>query len=753
MAVPNFKPERKSQGNNPLNELQTRSLWDYLYIIRERWILALTVGLVVGLTVAYFRVKAPEIFQTTTTLSLEIRPERIIDDQPVVDTSMRSGPSAVVLQTYMQTMRSATFTNYVVESLTEDDRNRIQAPYRPEDPDEPPPSVHNIIRTNLRVGNLPDTFILAITMRHRDPAMAEFLANRIAQRFIQYNLERTVLGNDAALAFLQEQSQDLRRRVENAENALQEYRQRHQLVSLDESQNIVLQRLKTVSGRVQAARGDRINLASINQQINEVLENGDDILEISQVASFGSLPELKSRLDNLTAERASLEEKYLERHPRMIQNTTALRSTRELIDQNVSSAIATLRANLRTAQALEDELVTELRDAEKEILELDAIAIQYNVLRRTMENERRFFDQILVRQNQVLLSAQLESIPMRIVDEAGLPSTPVEPDIQKIVLQAVILGGIIFVMLPIGLEFLDNKLKNSFDVENFIGVQLLGLLPDVARIEEKERLHIVRKKDDDGPTESFRGLYSQLQLTSKVEFPKAFLITSTIPGEGKSFAASNLGESFAAHNHRTLLVDCDFRRPTLHKAHEMDNENGVLSWLESREDVPDDIYEGSSLDIHKVANNLYTLRSGGRTKSTTEWIDTPRFRELFVRLKKEFDVIIVDSPPVGIFPDALSLSSVAEETIYICRYGKVNRQEVKNYCKKLSTTTSTLLGLVINAMPAGKSSSYYYRDYGYYSRYAYQRYYQDRDDDSPGSKKSKKSKKAGAEDKGPKSPV
>lgn len=735
MAIPSFKPEMKGSGESSLGELPMRSLWDYLYIIKERWIIGVTVGLAIGLVVAYFRLDTPEIFETQTTLSLEIRPERIIDDQPVIDTSMRAGPSAVVLQTYMQTMRSATFIRYVVESFSEEDQRRIQAAYQPEDPEDAPPSVHGIIRSNLRVGNLPDTFILTISIRHRDPAMAELIANRVAQRFIQYNLERTVLGNDAALAFLQEQSQELRRRVENAENALQEYRQRHQLVSLEESQNIVLQRLKTVSSAVQSARADRIQLASINQQIEDKRQAGEELLELSPIASFGSIPHLTSRRDDLLADKDRLEERYLERHPRMVQNATALRSTQTLIDQNVQTAVATLRGNLRSAVALEEELVLELREAEREILELDEIAIQYNVLRRTMENERRFFDQILARQNQVLLSAQLESIPMRVVDPAFLPGAPVEPDVRKIIIQAVLLGGMIFVMLPIGLEFLDNKLKNAYDVENFVGVQMLGLLPDVARIEEKKRPHLVATIDDDGPTESFRGIYSQLQLTSEIEFPKAFLITSTIPGEGKSFVASNLAQSYAAHNHRTLLVDCDFRRPTLHKAHEMTNTQGVLAWLETREEVSAEVLGDPVLGIQEVSPNLYILRSGGRTKATTEWIDTPRFRELFRQIKKKFDAVIVDSPPVGIFPDALSLTAVAEETIYISRYNKVNRQEVKNFCKKLMATPSTLLGLIINAMPAGKSSSFYYRDYGYYSRYAYQRYYQDQDDDEPVSRK------------------
>ena len=229
---------------------------------------------------------------------------------------------------------------------------------------------------------------------------------------------------------------------------------------------------------------------------------------------------------------------------------------------------------------------------------------------------------------------------------------------------------------------------------------------------------------DDGLTESFRSMFSKIQMNSAAESPKTILITSAIPSEGKSLISANLAYSCANHGKRTILIDFDLRRPGLHKFCNIDNENGLLTMINHQGDESlEELAQKITVQIHP---NLMVLPSGGRTRAATELLESKEFDNVHRALKKISDIIIIDSPPIGLFPDSLAIARKAEEVLFVTRYGKVARRIVKNLIESIEETGAKVLGVVLNDLPQKKTPGYYYSGYygyGYFRYKYYNKYY------------------------------
>tara|TARA_A100001037_G_scaffold251299_1_gene234712 strand:- start:53 stop:970 length:918 start_codon:yes stop_codon:yes gene_type:complete len=295
-----------------------------------------------------------------------------------------------------------------------------------------------------------------------------------------------------------------------------------------------------------------------------------------------------------------------------------------------------------------------------------------------------------------------------------------EPDVRKIAVLTACMALLLFVGVPIGLDALDDKVKKSWDITQFLNVELLAQVGTL-KVPKNERMNIARKGLDHSVVESFRDLYSQIGMRSKVEYPKTILITSTIPEEGKSMLASNMASIFGRHGHKTLLMDLDLRRPTLHRGFGFSNKQGLVHHLKSNEKFMGPITKAPTLGIHELEPNVHLLCSGGHSKDATEMIVSLQFQSLLESLRSEYSLIILDTPPLGVFPDALLLAEKADEILYLIRHGRPKRSAVRNLLHKLRATQSHLLGVVVNDLPP-KKASYYYGQYGYYSYYTYKNY-------------------------------
>jgi len=702
----------------------------------EHWIGATLTAVAIAALTAVVLLRQPAVYATSATLLVERSNDRVVDIKQVVDDTVDSSLTDAAMLTHIQQIQSHTFLAQVIASLSPAQRARFLAPY-PElrEKDRAAPrdgslaqagELEKLIIKNLKVERNGHTLLITLTVRHRDPISSQLMANRLAEQYIVYLINRSGASNDSALTFLNSQAHELQRQLEDAERQLQVYREDNNLVLLDHDQSILSDRLKSMSQAATAAKMSREAIEARLQQVQSVLKGNDDgARQLAATPEFSALADVQKQIDELQAKRTVMADRYGKNHPLMVENAASIGALQRLRSQQVEGALAEFQAQRDKAVADEQRVDAELAAAEKESLRLDKLAVKDNELNRAVETVRESYSQILARLNQTTISSRLQNTNIKFVDHASLPDLPVEPNRIRVIFLAVMLGGLVFFGFPWAADALDKRVRSWSEIEDDLQVPLLAEVPSVAGLVPEQRAWIVARDLDDQAAESFRSLHSQLQILSRHSGPKTVLITSTIPAEGKSFVASNLAASFAAHGRRTLLVDADFRRPSLHTAFGLDNKRGILTWKGGAEAPPGEVSADPRLAITQLAPNFSLLRSGGVSRKMTEMMQGGAMLHLLKALQHEYDVIIIDAPPAGIFPDAEILSRLCDEVVYVARFKGANRSHIARVLERLVKGGVPLAGFVLNALPVNRFGPSYFSAQGY-SATKYGKYYAQR---------------------------
>jgi capsular exopolysaccharide synthesis family protein len=715
MSEASLKPSSAGTPPSGENITERRNLRDYLIILRERLWIALPLALIVALGFGYYKAREKPLYMSQATMQIE-KPERVVISQEVVDQSVTSDAD---LNTYLQILNSNKLRTKVIESFTPDEIKIIQRPYLIElKPGMPPPSIGAILGS-VSPKPVPRSFMIVITATHRDPEAAALVVNRYVHQFMQYLLDSVGGKNEDAVEYLRNRGDQLRKEAEAADQKLQDYMRQHHLVSLDGSVNIVSDRLKSVNAALQTSRLERLNIEEMVRQVDTFQKDARNLLEIGYISNHGTVPAIRNQLSELTRQQSILSERYLERHPKMIETANAITAAQDQLTRAIDLAIADLRASLEKARANEKNLEAEYAANEKEQMRLRDLAVDFKSLENQANVAKSNYAQILDRLSQATTSSKLEKIPVRPLDRGTAAGAPFSPNIGDIVRTSIGLGLFVFLAVAIGLSFIDDRIKSSWDVESFIGVPLLGIVPDLGHLKDDKKYSLVLKNSEAPGVESFLSVYSSIKIHSKLDFPKAILVTSTIPGEGKTLVSCNVAASFARHGRKTLLVDCDLRRPMLHRHYNQPNEAGIIAWYDKGASTENTTTNAAALGITKIGENLFLLCSGGRSKSPTQLLESPAFTKLIDQLKKSFDLVVMDSPPMGAVTDSLLIAERADEIVYVCRFGKALRKHIKLYIRALHNGKNEILGIVLNGLSTRRIE--YYSNYRYYR--SYKKYY------------------------------
>jgi capsular exopolysaccharide synthesis family protein len=696
---------------------ERRTLRDYYIILRERLWIALPLALIVALGFGYYQVRKTPVYSATAKMQFE-KPDTVVTTQGIVDSSVRSD---LDMNTYIQILDSRKLRSQVIASFTPDEQKILLRPAlkRLQPGQAAPTSTSDIGSVNAEPVH--GTYLINVNVVNEDPEAAALVANRYVEQFIQYLLDNASGKNEDAVVYLKARVEQLKHAAEDADHQLEAYMQKNNLVSLDKSVDLVTDRLRTVSTALTTAQLQLLEAENNLKQVEDFKRQGRDLLEISYIAQHGSIQALRTELAQAQQTQQILADRYLERHPKMIEIADRIRVTQSQLRQAVEGAIADLQTNLAAFRSHVQNLQTEFDDQEKEELRLKGLASSYTTLQTNAQVAKNYYMEILDRLNQTTTTKSLEKIPLRVLDRASVPDSPSSPNFSSTVRSSVLLGLVVFFTVAIGLSFVDDRIKSAWDVESFIGVNLLGIIPDLAEVPDENKYTLIanHRADSTTGTESFLGLYSAVKINSKLDFPKSMLITSTIPGEGKTLISCNLAGCFARHGKRTLLVDCDLRRPMLHRHFKQQNQLGLIAWFEHGAVLDDDVCTNPHLGITQMAENLFLLTSGGRSKSPTELLESPAFAELLERLKRAFDLVLVDSPPMGAVSDSLLIAERIDEVVYVCRFNRAFRKHIRLYIRALREGKNEILGIVLNGLSPRRIE--YYSNYRYYR--SYKKYY------------------------------
>ena len=746
-----FNELNRSPGTKQKSKI--RGVADFILIIRDRWLLALTLALPVALGFTYKESNVPEFYSSMASFRL-IPPPAILNLQKVDrDQQVQS-----LVSKHLDGLNSQELRVNVTQKLTENPEHKsiLLAPYLR---DGIPLGVASTINYNVSVsGPNEGRPRFTITSTSRSAKGAQVVADVVQSEYEKLHNSRKSQKVESVRNLLEVLLENRVSEENRISKEMSDFKREHQIPFLEDEKKITFSRKSQYQSEITRSNLEQIKIKTLLKQIinirvnidaqNDSLNSEDiendialikEFFEIDAIESFGNVPTLRKSLYDLEKQRRDFQETepgYLDRHPKMLQNARQVKEVKKYLTNEVQSAIEDLRDNLVELQNQEIEFSRVMLQVQLESRELSEIEEQLNNYHRELSVVRLSTDQIHKRLNDVKIEQALPSEqdePLHKENYASLPTAPFTPDKNAIRKKGMMIFFGLFFVIPIAFEFIDNRVKSPWDVDVFIGRDLIGGIPKISQVEETERPLIVGNDLDDGLTESFRSMYSKIQMNSHADYPKVILVTSAIPSEGKSLISANLAFSCANHGRKTILIDFDLRRPGLHKFCGVSNEKGLLTLINEAKHGFEKITASAKGALHPIHENLSVLPSGGKTRAATEMLESSGFDLVLNYLKEKADVIIVDSPPIGLFPDSLAIARKVEEVLFVTRYGKVSRKVAKSLIENIEETGANLLGVVLNDLPQKKTPGYYYSGYygyGYFRYKYYNKYYGKEKEDS-----------------------
>lgn len=689
-----------------------RTLKDFLLILRERiWYLIVTFFIIFTGTLLYTFNQTPLFTAVASVQVLREGPEAMPTRTQSYDPSdVRSMED---FNTQLKLLESQTMVRDVARRLKDDELRRFMAPYQDAIRLSGAWTPEQVIASNRNIVPVRMTLMIQVAYRHPDPEMAALVANLFADEFIKFNQRRGIVTATNAVEELKVRADQQRSRVEELEKQLSEYREAVGNISLSERENISNQELFAINSLV--TQNKSILDASEfrwNFLQSRIADGEGNLWDIPWIAEQPRINELLSKLSATQIQIATLAKRYREKHPTMIEATRNLEKTREELDDALASAVQKVRADYLNAQQNYQQAVERLTVKKRENMELSRIAVSYNSIERDLVEAENLYRALLSSTNMQMQRVGLIKPSADIIDEAMAPSQPSSPNIAKNLAMGFVGGIVAGLGLIFLVAFLDDRIKTAYDLETIVGLNLIGIIPRIKKLNSPEKAQAVASNSDKRVTEAFRAIHSTLKVNDLSKQAKIILTTSTVPSEGKSFVSTNLAMTYAMHGDKTVIIDADLRMPNIAKSLNLDANKGFLKHL----------LHGESLEANTFVDvypNLDVLPAGGRAQNPTQVLNMEAFPAMLNQLREKYDRIIIDTPPIGAVSDALTILPQADGMLYVVKFNTVKRKTAKANLKRLLESNVPIFGAVLNQISASVAS-YYYANY--YDK-SYQQYY------------------------------
>ncbi|MDB6027485.1 MAG: Capsular exopolysaccharide family, partial [Verrucomicrobiales bacterium] len=528
-----------------------------LQLLFEKWLTILTVSVMAAGVGAAFVFCVPEKYQAKAVLQVEQEEPRVLGTESVTAQDLRS-PEA--LNTIVQTVKNSSVLRRVVRTnnLALDPMFLLNSTAK--NPSEPRMigALGRMITVKLR----PETRLIDIAVLHGNPEMAQKLANSVAQEFVRENLYGRFNTSKAANGLLYEEAARLKAKLENSEQELQAYKQATQTVSIEDRQNVLVEKLKELSKRYTDAQSQRLALEAELAQLNATTTNPAAILAIPSVQADPAVVEMRKKLLEEEANVVALSAQYQPTFPRLLQAKEQVRQLEQIIQSFAEKVRFSVESSHAAAVAREKNIESALKGAEAESLAVDKKGVGYNVRLRELQSDRALYDSVLKRLKETDLSKGLGQASLTLVEPA---STAVQQDLPAML----IIGGCFFLgfSITLGMFYLLRRAKGSIhtvdDAEHLLGLPVWAAIPSSSNEMVKGLPHIMAEEPGSICAESFRTLRTSASVNAPNNEKKILLFTSADPGEGKTFCSLNYAICQAQEGKRTLLIDLDLRKPSI----------------------------------------------------------------------------------------------------------------------------------------------------------------------------------------------
>jgi capsular exopolysaccharide synthesis family protein len=587
----------------------------------------------------------------------------------------------------------------------------------------------SFIKGGLHVQIVPSTQMVDIRYRSNDPKLSTDVVNKLVDTYIDEDLRSKFDRTMHVSIWLQKQLEGLKQSAGDAQRQLADYQKQHNIVGTDETSNLTMQNLAQISSDLESAEADRI----MKEARMREFESEDPDL----VALMGDNPELnslRSQLTTLQTQRADLNSKYGQHHPKMQELNAQIDKVQATINSEVALARRQVRDEYEGAMRMEEMLHKRLDAQKEDAYRLNEDEAQYAILRHEAELNRDLYDALQMRLKEASVTAGLSATNITVVDRAQVPMYPVAPRKSLSLLLGLISGLLCGAALAFMTESIDDTLQTSEEVENVSMLPSLATVPHILGASSKRK----RNKPEETPAdagqaqklitlyspkshaaEAYRGLRSSLLLSSIDRPPRVIVVTSAYPGEGKTTTTVNTAIAFAQRGERVLLVDADLRRGSLDRVFHLDDKSFGLSTV---------LTEPAT--IRNLANPLpelpalRVLPTGPRPPNPAEMLSSNRMTEQLRQWAQEFDRVVIDTAPILAVSDTQAMAALADSVILVARAGMTRKRALIRARDLLWRINAPIAGVVVNDVDMRLENFYTYRygmygyNYGYGYRYA-----------------------------------
>ncbi len=563
-----------------------------------------------------------------------------------------------------------------------------------------------------------------------DPELAARVVNILAREYIEYNFQSKYDSTSRANEFLQKQLVDLKAKVEVTEEAQLNYARAHNIMSVNEKQDVVLQTLSDLNTELTVAQSARMSKQSAYQTLA-----GATPENFPQALRTPLIEELEGNLMQSEQELAKISAQLGPAMPQVKQLTGQVTEGREQLRHQKLLAIQNAQSEYQTALERE-RLLSEAVDNQKtQVNQLNEASIHYNILKREVETNKQLYDGLLQRMKEAGVAAGLKSSNIQVVDAAMVPAFPFSPSLRKNLTLALMLSLMAGLGLAFLLSYLDNTIKTPEDVEELVGLPSLGFIPslDSGQRGRYGRLLLSSKNGEQDMqsqdlarhgvelaslvatssliAETFRGLRTALLLSTPEQPPKTIMVTSALPSEGKTTTVCNVALSFTQTGKRVLIIDCDMRQPRISKIFEQNGSMGLSEHLTGQVDFSDIIVES-------LIPNLFLVNAGTTPPNPGELLCSNRMQQALEQAAALYDIVLIDTPPILAVTDPLMVAPMTDGVILVTKGGKNPPEVLQKARKGLEMVHAKILGVVVNQVNLDSQDySYYYHRYYNYDSY------------------------------------
>ncbi|SIS74974.1 capsular exopolysaccharide family [Thalassolituus maritimus] len=716
---------------NNQSGVEVVNLTHYWQVVRRQLKKIVLFSLVISAIAALVALVLTPLYQATATIMIEAEEAKVLSIEEVYGLASQSDE---YFKTQFEILKSRELARRVVKKMKLTDvaefnrhhpsnkksfslREVVMGEGEPATEEDIISDTIDTLMSVIEVSPIRKTQLVKVSVESKSPALAANIANEIANQFIESQLDAKVKVTQQAAGWLTDRLGGLKAKLEESERRLQEYREENNLVDVEGVSTLVAKEIDQITEKLVEARSQRLELEGTYQQLVALGElTFENLSSLPSIISNPVVVNLRDAETQAELKVSELKKRYGPLHPKMIAAESDLEAVRESVLTQMKRIATSIESKYLVAKAKETSLQIAFTHAKSDVKDINRTEFMLNEYQREVRTNKQLYDAFFSRISETTATGDLQTANARVVDPAVEPASPVKPKRKLIVLLALVVSGMFGVALALLLDILDSTIKNLDDVERKLDVPMLGLLPLVGKKHDagdaEQMVRAFVGEGMDGFRESVRTLRTGLTLASMEQPASVILVTSSVPSEGKTTTSTNVAEAFGQME-KTLLIDCDMRRPSVAKKLGLAPNVPGLSNAVAYPDMLDEcIQSRPELGIDVVS-------AGPIPPNPLELLGSKNFRDILDTLRGRYQRIIIDSAPMQAVSDALYLSTLVDGVVYVVKADATKDKLAQDGLSKLDNNNARVLGVVLNQVNIDREAKYADSYAGYYDVYGY----------------------------------